>query len=344
VVTGRVTERADTLVVEADLVRVADGSELWGERFNRKASDILAVQEDIANEISQKLRLRLSSEEKNRLARHSTENPEAYRLYLKGRYFVSKFDPEDLAKGIGYLNQAVALDPTYALAYDGISYYYAWTNDLVLAPREAMPKSKEAASKALELDDGLPQAHTEMAIALHQYDWDWAAAEREFRRAIQLDPNYAAAHEWYGYLLVSEGRMEEGIQETTRAAELDPLSAEANWMLGWMLYLARRFDPAVEQVRRTIDLDPNYFLAHGVLGASYAQKGQMPQAVSELEKATSLGECNQSLGELGHAYALSGRRQEAQKIADRLTRISHQLFPTSFEGGVKGECDPALSG
>jgi serine/threonine-protein kinase len=319
VVTGKITERADTLVVQADLVRVADGSELWGERYNRKASDLLAVQEDIANEISQKLRLRLSSEEKNRLAKPSTENPEAYRLYLKGRYFASKATPEDLAKGIGYLNQAVALDPTYALAYDGISYYYDWTDDLVLAPREAMPKAKEAARKALELDDGLPQAHTEMAIALHQYDWDWAAAEREFRRAIQLDPNYAAAHEWLGYLLVSEGRIEEGIQESKGGAELDPLSAEANWVLGWMLYFARRYDAAVEQLRRTIDLDPNYFLAHVVLGASYAQKGQMSQAIPELEKATSLGECNQSLGELGHAYALSGRRQEAQKIADRLT-------------------------
>jgi serine/threonine-protein kinase len=318
VVTGRVTERADTLVVEVDLVRVADGSELWGERYNRKASDILAVQEDIANEISQKLRLRLSSEEKNRLAKPSTENPEAYSLYLKGRYFASKIDPEDLAKGIGYLNQAVALDPAYALAYDGMAYYYGEADDLVLAPREAMPKAKEAARKALELDDALPQAHTEMAIALHQYDWDWAAGEREFRRAIQLDPNYAPAHGDFGYLLVSEGRTEEGIQESRRAVDLDPLSAEFNWVLGWMLYFARRFDPAVEQLRRTIDLDPNYLLAHAVLGMSYAQKGQMPQAIPELEKAAALGECNQSLGELGRAYALSGKRQEAQKIADRL--------------------------
>jgi serine/threonine protein kinase/tetratricopeptide (TPR) repeat protein len=318
VVTGRVSERADTLIVEADLVRVADGSELWGEHYNRKAPDILAVQEDIANEISRKLRLRLSSEEKNRLAKPSTENPEAYSLYLKGRYFASKIDPEDLAKGIGYLNQAVALDPTYALAYDGMSYYYGETDDLLLAPREAMPKAKEAARKALELDDALPQAHTEMAIILQQYDWDWGAAEREFRRAIQLDPNYAPAHGNFGYLLVSEGRIEEGVQENRRAADLDPLSANSNWLLGWMLYFGRRFDPAVEQLRRTIDLDPNYFLAHAVLGMSYAQKGQMPQAIPELEKAVALGECNLSLGELGRAYALSGRRQEAQKIADRL--------------------------
>jgi serine/threonine protein kinase/Tfp pilus assembly protein PilF len=320
VVTGRVTERADTLIVETDLVRVADGSELWGERYDRKASDILAVQEDITNEISQKLRLRLSGEEKGRLARHSTDNPEAYRLYLKGRYFASKADPEDLTKGIGYLNQAVALDPTYALAYDGISYYYSWTDDLLLSPRDSMPKAKEAAKKALELDDGLPQAHVELGNVLGSYEWDWAGAEQEFRRAIQLDPNYAAAHAYFGWLLVVEGRFEDGIQENKRAVDLDPLSTEFNWWLGWMLYFARRFDPAVEQLRRTIELDPNYFLPRVVLGGSYAQKGQMPQAISELEKATSLGECNQSLGELGRAYALSGKRQEAQEIADRLIR------------------------
>jgi tetratricopeptide (TPR) repeat protein len=157
-----------------------------------------------------------------------------------------------------------------------------------------------------------------MAMVLHQYDWDWSASEREYRRAIQLDPNYAPAHQWYGYLLVSEGRTEEGIQEAKRAADLDPLSVEASWVLGWMLYFAHRYDAAIEQVRRAIDLDPSYFPAHLLLGMSYAQKGEMTQAVAELEKATSLGECNQTLGELGRAYALSGKLQEAQKIADRL--------------------------
>ena len=318
VVTGRVTERAGALIVEADLVRVADGRELWGERYNRRSGDILAVEEDIANEISQKLRLRLSGEDEMRLRKPPTSNPEAYRLYLKGRYFASKATKENLDKGIEYLNQAIALDPTYALAYDGIAYYYLWANDLVLAPRDAMPKAKEAAKKALELDDTLPQAHTDMAMVLHQYDWDWAGAEQEGRRAIQLDSNYAPAHEWYGYLLVTQGRIEEGIQEGKRAADLDPLSAESNWMLGWMLYLVRRYDSAVEQLRKTLDLDPNFWATHLVLGASYAQKGQMSQAIPELEKAVSLGECNQSLGELGHAYALSGKRQEAQKIAERL--------------------------
>ena len=318
IVTGKVAERGNTLTVEADLVNVADGSELWGARYDRKVADVLTVQDDITNEISQKLRLRLTGEEKNRLAKHSTENPEAYRLYLKGRYFASKATQDDLAKGIGYFNQAIALDPTYALPYDGMAYYYTWADDLLMAPKDAMPKGEWAARKAIELDPDLPEAHVEMGIYLGAYDWDWAGAEREFKRAIQLDPNYAPGHQWRGWLLVARGQTEEGIQEERRAVELDPVSSESNWLLGWMLYLARRFDPAVEQLRRTIDLDSNYFQAHMVLGVVYTQQGQLPQSIGELEKAALLAPCNQVLGELGHAYAISGRRDEAQKVAAEL--------------------------
>jgi len=318
VLTGRLVERGDSLAINVELVNVADNSHLWGEEYDRKVADLLAVQEDITREISEKLRLRLSGNRERQLGKHSTDNPEAYRLYLKGRYFASKATPEDLAKGIGYLNQAVAQDPTYALAYDGITYYYLWANDLLLAPNDAMPKAKEAARKALELDGVLPQAHTDMAMVLHQYDWDWAGAEREYRRAIQLDPRYAPAHHWYGYLLMNVGRTQEGIKESKEATDLDPLSAESNWVFAWMLYFARRYDACIEQLRRTVDLDPTYFPAHLVLGMCYAQKGEMTQSAQEIEKAVSLGECNQTLGELGRAYALTGRRQEAQEIADRL--------------------------
>jgi len=316
IITGKVAERGNTLYVEADLVNVADGSELWGGRYDRKVADILTVQDDITTEISQKLRLRLSGKEKNRLAKHPTENPEAYRLYLKGRYFASKATQDDLDKGIGYFNQAINLDPTYALAYDGIAYYYTWADDLLIAPRDAMPKGEWAARKAIELDPELPEAHVEMGISLAAYDWDWTAAEGEMRQAIQLDPNYGPAHQWYGWLLMTGGRTEEGIREEKRAVELDPVSSQSNWLLGWMLYLARRFDPAEEQLRKTIDLDPNYFQAHLVLGGVYSQKGQLPQSTAELEKAASLAPCNQVLGELGRAYAISGRREEAQKVAD----------------------------
>jgi eukaryotic-like serine/threonine-protein kinase len=318
IVTGKVAERGNTLTVEADLVNVADGSELWGARYDRKVADVLTVQDDITSEISQKLRLRLTGEEKNRLAKHSTENPEAYRLYLKGRYSAAKATQDDLARGIGYFNQAIALDPTYALPYDGMAYYYTWADDLLMAPRDAMPKGEWAARKAIELDPDLPEAHVEMGIFLGAYDWNWPAAEQEFKRAIQLDPKYAPAHQWYGWFLVVAERTEQGIQEEKKAVELDPVSSEANWLLGWMLYLAHRFDPAAEQLRKTIDLDSNYFQAHIVLGGVYAQKGQLPQAIGELEKAATLAPCNQVFGELGRAYAISGRRDEAQKVADQL--------------------------
>jgi serine/threonine protein kinase/tetratricopeptide (TPR) repeat protein len=318
VVTGRVTERTGTLIVEADLVKVADGSELWGEQYNRKLADILAVQQDIATEISQKLRLRLRGEAGKRLAKRPTNNPEAYNLYLKGRYYAAKFTKEDIDKGIGCFRQAIALDPNYASAYDGIAYYYWFQNDGYLSPRDAMPKAKEAAQKALELDDTLPRAHTELANVYFQYDYDWAAAQREFRRAIELDPNYAPAREAYGDYLVSMGRYDEGIAENKRAVDLDPLSAEVNWILGLDFYLARRQNEAIEQLRKTIDLDPNYWLAHFSLGCAYEQKDQLSEAIREHQRATSLAQNNQTLGELGRAYAVSGRRAEARKAAGRL--------------------------
>jgi TolB-like protein/Flp pilus assembly protein TadD len=212
VVTGRVTVRENTLIVEADLVKVADGSELWGEQYNRKMADLLAVQEDIAKEISQKLRLRLSSEEKQRLAKHYTENAEAYQLYLKGRYYADKMTKENFDKGNDYFNQAIALDPNYALAYGGLAYNYQIAGDMFLSMRAALPKAKEAARKALELDETLAEGHTEVACVNFWYDWDWGAAEREFRRAVELDPNWELAHGFYGWYLVAMGDMRKASQ------------------------------------------------------------------------------------------------------------------------------------
>jgi TolB-like protein/Tfp pilus assembly protein PilF len=313
IVTGRVTERAGTLIVEADLVQVADGSELWGGQYNRKLADILAVQDDIVNEISQKLRLRLSGEEKTRLAKHSTENAEAYQLYLKGRYSVLKFTEEDLEKGLGYLNQAIALDPNYALAYDGLSYYYAALEDVYLSAREAMPKAKEAANKAIGLDDSLPGGHTELANVYSWYDWDWAAAEREYRRAIELDPNYAAGHEFYAWYLAWIGGQEQSIAEGKRAVGLDPLSPEISWVLGFSLYYARGYDETVEQARKTIDLDPSYWPNVTLLACALEQKGRLAEAREGFQKAVALEQNPWTVGQLARAYALSGNPGDARK-------------------------------
>jgi serine/threonine-protein kinase len=315
VVTGRVTERANTLIVEADLVKVADGSELWGEQYNRKMADLLAVQEDIAKEISQKLRFRLSSEEKKRLAKHYTENAEAYQLYLKGRYYADKMMKEGLDRGIEYFNQAIALDPSYALAYGGLAYDYQIAEDIFLSPRAVMPKAKEAARRAIELDDTLAEPHTEMACVSFWYDWDWGAAEREFRRAIELDPNWAPAHGFYGWYLVTMERYDEGIAENKRAVELDPLSSMANELLGQTLYFARRYDQAIEQLYQTIDMNPNDWFAQVLHADSYEQKGQVSEAIADLRKArVSATTAPWASGELARAYALAGKQEEAQKV------------------------------
>jgi len=319
VFTGRVTEHADTLIIEVDLIKVEDGTELWGDQYNRKLADVLAVQEDIAQEISRKLRLRLSGEDQKRLAKRFTENPEAYQLYLKGRYYSGEFTEDGFNKGIGYFNQAIALDPNYALVYVGLGYAYDVAADFFLSPAESTPKAREAVSKAIDLDDTLPEAHTEMGAIHLWFDWDWQAAGREFGRALELNPNYAYAHELRGWYLVSTGQIDEGIAEGERAVQLDPLSPETNFILGWNLYLAHRYDHAIEQARKAIDMDPNYPLTHFLLGCAYEQKGELSEAIKEFQKAKRpQPDSPWATAELGRIYALSGMKSEAQAVVYEL--------------------------
>jgi len=203
VLTGRITQRGDTLVVSTELVNVDDNSALWGEQYNRKLSDAFAVQQEIAQQISEKLRLRLNNEQKTLLVKHQTDNPEAYQLYLKGRYYAAQFTAEGLEKAFDFLHQAIAVDPNYALAYDWLAYTYQIQEGVFISPLEVMPKAKEAARKAIDLDETLAAAHVEMATVLFYFDYDWPAAEREFQRALQLNPNYAPAHEFRGWFLSS---------------------------------------------------------------------------------------------------------------------------------------------
>jgi Tfp pilus assembly protein PilF len=224
-----------------------------------------------------------------------------------------------LAKGIDYLHQAIAVDPSYALAYDGLALYYRVADDWFLSPKDSMPKAKEAAAKALELDDGIAESHTEMGVVHLWYDWDWQATEGEFRRAIELDPSYAAAHHWYGWYLVCTGQTDEGLAKLKGAQELDPLDAEMNVGLGIGLYFARRYGEASEQLRRTIDLEPQFWFAHTYLGHVYEQTGRLPDAIAEFKKAAELeGSIPETRSALAHAYAASGARGEAQKILEKL--------------------------
>jgi serine/threonine protein kinase/tetratricopeptide (TPR) repeat protein len=347
VLTGRVVQRGDDLSISVELVDVRDDSHLWGEEYNRKLADLLAIQGDITRDVSDKLRRKLSGEDEKRLAKGSTTNPEAYRLYLKGRYLSGSFTKEGLVKGIDYLRQAIALDPNYALAYDGIAYYYCIYEELLLPSREAMPKAKEAAKKALELDDDLPEAHTDLGMVYFWYDYDFPAAERELKRAITLNPNLGYVHEYYGWYLVALGRADEGVAESRRAQELDPLSIEINAALGQTLYLARRYDDAIDQLQKTIELDPNYLWAQLVLGDGYEQKGELSRAVAELQKANRFADANPwTVAELARAYSLAGNRVEGQKLLGQLEeqykRSDIGAYGVAMVYGALGEKDRAF--
>jgi serine/threonine-protein kinase len=332
VLTGRITQRGDTLVVSTELVNVDDNSALWGEQYNRKLSDALAVQQEIAQQISEKLRLRLNNEQKTLLVKHQTDNPEAYQLYLKGRYYAGQFTAEGLEKAFDFLHQAIAVDPNYALAYDGLAYAYQIQEGVFVSPLEVMPKAKEAARKAIDLDETLAAAHVELATVYFWFDFDWPAAEREFQRALQLNPNYAPAHEFRGWYLESLGRVEEGLAEGRRAVELDPLSIENNSLLGWDLYFARRYDQSATQLRKCIDLQPAYWACHFYLSLTYQQQGQFSDAVTELVRARELNDQSAvPQAELAHAYAMSGQTAKARQTLSEVLALAKTRYVDPYE-------------
>jgi serine/threonine-protein kinase len=332
VLTGRITQRGDNLTVSAELVDAADNSHLWGGQYDRKLADALAVQNDIAHQIVEKLRLRLSNTQMAHMTKRQTANPEAYQLYLKGRYFAGQFSQEGLDKGINYFRQAIALDPAYALAYDGMAYYYTLIEDLTAAPDDVMPKSEEAASKAIALDDSLVEPHVEQGFNYTCYDYDWPAAEREFQRALSLNPNYAPAHEFYSWYLISMGRSEKAIQEARRAVDLDPLSAEIHSVLGFVLYFAHRYDQAAVELHKTLELDPNYWIGYYYLGQVYAQQGRFEDAIAAQRKASeSFGSAvSWSLAEIARDYVLEGKGTEARQAIPDLLKPYRTLHITPY--------------
>jgi TolB-like protein/Tfp pilus assembly protein PilF len=263
VVTGRVRLRGDNLFVSVALVDTQQDSELWGHTYDRKLNDILALQDEIAKEIAANLRLRLSAEEERRLTKRDTQNPEAFQLYVKGRYFWNKWTPEQINKARSYFEQAIEKDPSYALAYAGLSDCYAVPAN-PLPPREKMPKARAAAMKALELDDTLAEVHTTLARVLMTYDWNWSGAKKEFELAIELNSRYAMAHQWYAAYWQAMGRSDKSIGERKRALELDPLSVFMNFGLALSFYHAGQYDQAIEQFKKTLEMDENFPPPHSV--------------------------------------------------------------------------------
>jgi tetratricopeptide (TPR) repeat protein len=264
--------------------------------------------------------------------RGGTGNPEAYQLYLKGRYYAAKFDLDDVRKGFDYFQQAVALDPNYALAYDGMSYYYQLVEDLYLPVSESMPKADEAARKALAIDESIPESHVQLGSNLTMYDFDWAGAEREFRRAIELNPDYAPAHQYYGWLLAALGRTDEALAESRRGEALDPTSFETVSFPPWWLYFAHRYDEAASGYGKCLELDATYIPCLTVLGQTREQQGRFDEAIAEEAKALKSGgpDLGWPLATTARSYALSGRRAQAQQTLDQMLAVSKRGVMSKF--------------
>lgn len=334
VMTGKVIHNGDDFLITIELADARNNSYIWSHQYHGKASNLLSTQADIATDISENLRLQLSGEEKKLLTKHHTDNVEAYQLYLKGRYFWNKRTKEGIEKGISYFRQALDTDPAYALAWSGLAdSYIALTFYQYAAPREAMPKAKAAAARALEIDESLAEAHITLAHVAANFDWDWAASEKKFKRGIELNPNYSTGHQWYAiHYLTTIGRLDEALAEVKRAQELDPLSPLMNTFVGSTLYFARRYEEAARQCQKALEMEPNFPVTHWHLGLIYEQQGMYEQAISEHRKAIDLsGGSPRLIAALGHALAISGDRKGAIRVIAQLNQLSKHGYVSPLE-------------
>jgi len=323
VVTGRMRRHGDIISIQADLIDLQNVAQLWGQHYDHKLADVMLVQEDISRDIFENLRLKLNVEEKKQL--------EAYRLYLKGRNSWNKRTADELLQGIDYFNQAIAIDPNYASAYAGLADCY---NMLVvygrLQPKEGFPKAKDAAMKALDIDENQAEAHSSLAFIKFRWDWDRAETESEFQTAIKLKPGYAPAHQWYSSYLVAVERFDEAIAEAKRTEELEPLSFVGSSHLGWIYYLSGKNDLAIDQCKKIVDLDPTSFPARRYLGLAYEAKGMYAEAINQFQTGVKLSGSPLMLALLGHAYAASGKKAEAQQVLDDLQQLQSQRYVSPY--------------
>jgi eukaryotic-like serine/threonine-protein kinase len=324
VLTGRVMQSGGALRIGTELVDVATGSQLWGALFDRKPGDIFVIQDEISNEIAAKLRLQLTRAEKKRLSRRHTEDAEAYRLYLQGRHHWNRWTEEGFYKAIGYFQQAVEKDPSYALAYTGVAESFVllgWNS--YLPPKDAFPKGKAAAMIALRLTPDLGEAHTPLAASLWLHDWQWPEAQAEFQHGLKLNPTYPTANHWYAEYTMTMGRQADSIAKMRNSQELDPLSLIINVAIGWATYMARRYDEAIEQLLRTVELDPNYPVTYWILGLLYRITGRYDLAITAGEKGVNLsGGSPLMRAALAHTYGKAGRVAEARHVLDDLTELA----------------------
>ncbi|HZN01752.1 MAG TPA: tetratricopeptide repeat protein [Pyrinomonadaceae bacterium] len=327
----RVIKLGGKLIIRSELVKVADGSQLWGEQYNRSPSDILAIQEEIARAITESLKFKLTSSDSISLARHPTENIEAYNLYMRGRYFWNKYSKEWVMKAIEVFQEAIQIDSYYALAYCGLADAYFRLSNVHFPPLEVMPKAKEAALRAVEIDDNLAEAHSSLGLVKVYYDHDWIGAEAEFRKALKLDPNLVSAHQRYGSYLTFMGRFEESIRHYETALELDPFSLQINMNLATTYYLRGEYDRAINHLNKTSELEPNYMPTHFVLGSAYVQQGRLQEAIEQFQFIYKMDEeAYIALGFMGYAHALNGQRAEAETLLNILQDIAERKYISPY--------------
>jgi eukaryotic-like serine/threonine-protein kinase len=348
VLTGRILQSGESLRIGTELVDVATGSQLWGAQYDRKLGDIFAIQDEISDEISGKLRLKLTRAEKKRLTKRQTDDAEAYRLYLKGRHHWNRWTEDGFCKAIEYFQQAIEKDPSYALAHAGVADAYVllgWNS--YLAPKEAFPKGRFAAMKALRLDPDLGEAHAPLAAVLWLHDWQWKEAQSEFMRSLELNPSYATANHWYAEYRMTMGWHEDAVARMKKSQELDPLSLIISVAIGWACYMGKRYDDAIEQVRRTVELEPNYPVTYWILGLLLRKMGHYERAINEGEKGVRLsGGSPLMSAALAQSLATAGKRDQAIRILDDLRALAGQKYiaPYFFAGihAGLGEDDRAL--
>ena len=331
ILTGRLIQNGDELLISVNLEDVQNSRQLWGEQYSRNLSNLLSVQREIAADIFGRLRPRLEGEKKKLLPKDPTENAEAYQLYLQGLFYWNKWTYPDFVKAAEYFSQAVDKDPRYALAYAGLADTYSLLgNSGYLPPPEAWPKAETAAKQALAIDGTLAEAHTSLGLVKEHFEWDWTGADQQFRDAIELNPNSANAHHWYGDYLANMGKSDEGLRETRQALESDPLSLIINTTVGRQLYLSRQYDRAVEQLRKVLDIDPKFVPARTILEGVYAQMGKQKEAVAQRERMISLSGGPELAAAIEQQFAISGYRGVLQSSLKGLIEMSRHEYVSPY--------------
>lgn len=332
VMTGSIRRSGSRLIIKAQLVDTRDGAQLWGGNYDRNIADAAAVQDSISREIFRKLQLRLSSGERSRLTRRHTEDPEAYQSYLKGRYQWNKRTAEGLQKGIENFRQAIERDPRYALAFAGLADCYAMLSEYrLMAPQGSFQRAEAAASRALELDDSLSEAHASLGLVRIRYEWKWEEGEKEFKRSLELNPQYPTAHQWYGTYLAARSRFPEALAQVEEAQRLDPLSPIIGTAVAYTRFFARQYDAVIQQCMQTLELEPNFVATRFYLGSAYEQKGMYAQAIGEFQKAVELsGSSTAMTAALARAYALSGDRPKAANLLKQLRDQAAQRYVSPY--------------